>query len=160
MMGAGPIDALGREMTRDLFAIRDAAKKQAARTGLPATLPLSTKGVVFGSITANPDGTLDTSKVSGVDRDLIIKPFHQKGVVRSVREFTVNAFNHHHGMQAVERFGIARTGTADFDGDGVEDELSVGDITAAGPHQACPRTSRAPEWNGPVPPPPVARRAD
>ena len=140
MMGAGPIDALGREMTRDLFAIRDAAKKQAARTGLPATLPLSTKGVAFGSITANPDGALDTSKVSGVDRDLIIKPFHQKGVVRSVREFTVNAFNHHHGMQAVERFGIARTGTADFDGDGVEDELSVGDITAVALYQAALNT--------------------
>src|SRR5207249_3220465 len=120
------LDGQGRPATTGaaakLFAIRDAAKKQAARTGLPATLPLSTKGVAFGSITANPDGALDTSKVYGVDRDLIIKPFHQKGVVRSVREFTVNAFNHHHGMQAVERFGIARTGTADFDGDGVEDE--------------------------------------
>src|SRR2546426_12457944 len=154
MMGAGPIDALGREMTRDLFAIRDAAKKQAARTGLPATLPLSTKGVVFGSITANPDGTLDTSKVSGVDRDLIIKPFHQKGVVRSVREFTVNAFNHHHGMQAVERFGIERTGTAGFDGDGVEDELSVGDITAGAPHQNPPSAPARAIRTPPRPAPP------
>jgi CxxC motif-containing protein (DUF1111 family) len=39
-------------------------------------------------------------------------------------------------MQAVERFGIARTGSDDFDEDGVRDELSVGDITAATIFQA------------------------
>ncbi len=135
MMGAGPIESLGREMTQDLFAIRAAARAQAA-SGTEVTLPLTTKGVSFGSITAMPDGSLDTSRVVGVDTDLIIKPFHQKGVVRSIREFTVNAFNHHHGMQAVERFGIEQTGTRDFDQDGVEDELSIGDITAATLYQA------------------------
>src|SRR5207244_2719306 len=52
---------------------------------------------------------------------------HQKGVVVSVRQFTVNAYNHHHGMQASERFGDA----VDFDRDGAKDELTRGDITAA-----------------------------
>ncbi|HEU4401942.1 MAG TPA: di-heme oxidoredictase family protein [Candidatus Polarisedimenticolia bacterium] len=136
MMGAGPVEALGREMTRDLLGIRDEARRRAAATGQPATLPLRTKGVDFGSVTAFPDGRLDTSRVVGVDVDLVIKPFHQKGVVRSIREFTVNAFNHHHGLQAVERFGLERTGTRDFDEDGVEDEMSVGDITAATLYQA------------------------
>jgi mono/diheme cytochrome c family protein len=136
MMGAGPIEALGREMTRDLIGIREAARARAAAAGSPVTLSLVTKRVEFGSITALPDGTLDTSRVVGVDADLVVKPFHQKGVVRSIREFTVNAFNHHHGMQAVERFGVARTGTADFDEDGVEDEMSIGDITAATIYQA------------------------
>ena len=72
------------------------------------------------------DGTLDTSQVEGVDDDLVIKPFHQKAVVASVREFTVNAMNHHHGIQPVERFGAG----TDPDGDGIADELTEGDITA------------------------------
>jgi hypothetical protein len=140
MMGAGPIELLGREMTRDLLAIAAAAKLRAAATHHNETLPLTTKGVSFGAITARPDGTLDTSAVEGVDTDLIVKPFHQKGAVRSIREFTVNAMNHHHGMQAVERFGLAETGTRDFDRDGVEDELSIGDITAATIFQAALNT--------------------
>ena len=76
--------------------------------------------------------------VKGVDIDLVIKPFHQSGVVVSLREFTVNAFNHHHGMQAEERFDLnLNTGfKTDFDGDGVERELTIGDITAATIFQA------------------------
>ena len=137
MMGSGPIELLGREMTADLQAIRAAALEQAATEGAAVTVSLQTKGVDFGTLTAMPDGTLDTSGVQGVDADLVVKPFHQKGAVRSVREFTVNAMNHHHGMEAVERFGrgqIDKNGdvidTDDFDGDGVPDELTVGDITA------------------------------
>ncbi len=94
------------------------------------------KGVSFGSITAYPDGTVDTTAVEGVNTDLIVRPFHQKGVVVSIREFSNNAYNHHHGMQAVERFGAQRTATDDFDQDGVYDELTVGDITAATIFQA------------------------
>ncbi len=140
MMGAGPIELLGREMTQDLLAIAAAARQKATMIKRNVTLPLTTKGVSFGAITARPDGTLDTSQVEGVDADLIIKPFHQKGAVRSIREFSVNAMNHHHGMQAVERFGMAETGTRDFDQDGVEDELSIGDITAVTVFQAALNT--------------------
>ncbi len=131
MHGSGAIDMLAREMTADLLAVREAAIEAARSSGAPVTRPLVTKDVSFGMITARPDGTVDNSHVEGIDTDLIVKPFHQKGVVRSIREFTVNAYNHHHGMQAVERFGRARTGEDDFDEDGVKDELSVGDITAA-----------------------------
>jgi hypothetical protein len=138
MNGSGAIEMLAREMTTDLLAIRDAAVKEAQSTKVAVTKQLATKGVSFGQITARPDGSLDTSKIEGVDADLIIKPFHQKGVVNSVRVFTVNAFNHHHGMEAVERFGIGQKDskgntitTNDFDEDGVADELTVGDITAA-----------------------------
>src|SRR6266404_2802458 len=104
---------------------------------------LDMKGVNFGQITVTPEGSVDSSRVEGVDADLIIKPFHQKGVVNSVRVFTVNAFNHHHGMQAVERFGVGQKDsrgniitTNDFDEDGVPDEMTVGDITAATIFQA------------------------
>lgn len=54
------------------------------------TKRLDTKGVSFGQITANANGTLDLSGVEGIDTDLIVKPFHQKGVVNSVLVFTVN----------------------------------------------------------------------
>ena len=136
LMGSGAIEMLAREMTFELHKIRQEARGEAERGGAPVARQLSAKGVKFGRITARPDGTFDTREVEGVDSDLVIRPFHQKGVVASLREFTVNAFNHHHGMQAVERFGKVRTGTDDFDKDGVPDELTVGDITAATLFQA------------------------
>jgi hypothetical protein len=75
---------------------------------------------------------VDTSQIEGVNIDLIIRPFNQKGSVVSLRVFTTNAMNHHHGMQAAERFGDG----IDFDGDGIVDELSRGDITAVTIFQA------------------------
>lgn len=126
MFGSGAIELLGREMTADLQAIQNEAIAEAQTLQQDIVKPLVTKSVSFGSLTAHPDGSLDTSKVEGVDVDLIVKPFSRKGMQRSVREFTVGAMNQHHGMQAVERFG---EGT-DPDQDGVKDELTIGDITA------------------------------
>lgn len=132
MMGSGPIEMLAREMTAELIAIRESAKQTALAGGEPVTRDLTAKGVSFGRITVLPDGKIDPSEIDGVDWDLIIKPFHQKGAVVSLRQFTNNAMNHHHGMQSVERFGAG----TDPDQDGVTDELTVGDITAATIFQA------------------------
>jgi hypothetical protein len=132
MWGAGAIEMLAREMTADLHAIRSRALALARQNRRKTTLPLQTKGVHFGSISAYPDATVDTSAVEGVDPDLIIKPFHQKGVVVSLRQFTNTAFNHHHGIQSVERFGR----DTDPDQDGVRNELTEGDITTATLFQA------------------------
>ena len=132
MFGSGVIEMLAREMTVELQSIRTRAQSQARSSGSDVTLPLVAKGVRFGAITAQADGTVLTAEVEGVDADLIIKPFHQKGVVVSLREFTNNAFHHHHGLQPVERFGL----NTDPDGDGVTNELSVGDLTAATLYQA------------------------
>ncbi len=143
MNGSGAIEMLAREMTEDLLSLRQTAILRARSKGREMTIELVTKGVSFGELTASPNGVVDTSKVEGVDADLIIKPFHQKGVVNSLRVFTVNAYNHHHGMQAVERFGVGQKDargnlitTDDFDEDGVKNELTVGDITAATVFQA------------------------
>ncbi|MCS6803803.1 MAG: di-heme oxidoredictase family protein [Acidobacteriota bacterium] len=137
MNGAGAIEMLAREMSVALQAIRATAVSEARSSGQAVTKQLVTKGVSFGQITALPNGTVDTSRVEGVDPDLVIKPFNQKGTVVSLRVFSNNAMNHHHGMQAVERFGIGQKDnrgnlitTPDFDQDGVPDELTVGDITA------------------------------
>jgi len=136
MMGAGPIEMLAREMSEELIAIREAAASQAAETGESVTRDLVAKGVNFGTITVQPDGLVDPSGIEGVDWDLIVKPFHQKGAVVSLREFTNNAMNHHHGMQSVERFGL----DVDADQDGVVSELTVGDITAVTVFQAALNT--------------------
>src|SRR5579863_4267360 len=63
---------------------------------------------------------------------LIIRPFHQAGNVISLREFTNSAFNHHHGMQSEERFGVG----TDPDGDEFANELTRADITAVTVYQA------------------------
>jgi hypothetical protein len=132
MFGSGAIELLGREMTQDLLSIKSQAIGQAQSTDQNVSLALVTKGVSFGTITAHPDGSLDTSAVVGIDPDLIVKPFSRKGTMRSVREFTVNAMNQHHGMQPVERFGL----NTDPDQDGITDELTIGDITAVSIFQA------------------------
>ncbi len=129
VFGAGLVELLAREMTADLFAIREKAIAQARETGTEVSQALETKGVRFGEITARPDGFVYTANVEGVDPDLIIKPFGQKGVFISLREFTVNGLNHHHGIQADERFGFGQTGELDFDGDGVTLEMSKGDVS-------------------------------
>jgi len=94
---------------------------------------------------------VDLSAIDGIDADLVIRPFSQKGVMTSLRQFTVNAMNHHHGMQATERFGNRWTGEHDFDEDGKADELSAADISALVAWQATLRmpvrkTPRSDEW--------------
>ncbi len=130
LFGAGLIELLAREMTVELQASRDEAARQARATGETVTLPLAAKGVNFGSITVEPDGMVDLSGLDGVDTDLVIRPFSQKGVMTSLRQFTVNALNQHHGMEATERFGARWTGETDFDEDGKGDEISAGDVSA------------------------------
>src|SRR5437867_2109463 len=72
------------------------------------------------------------SSGAGNPPSLILQPWHQVGNVVSLRQFTTNAFHHHHGMQAEERFGAG----VDQDGDGLADELTRADITAATLFQA------------------------
>ncbi len=54
----------------------------------------------------------------------------QKGVTPSIRMFTLNALNSHHGMEGTERFSGQMTGMADFDGDGMSDEFAPGLVSA------------------------------
>jgi cytochrome c peroxidase len=127
MHGSGPIEMLTREMTVDL---------QAAATGLPNGIhTISSKGIDFEIEVA---GGAVVATDGGIDADLIVKPFHQAGKVISLREFTDNAMNHHHGMQAEERFDLnpAKGFDPDYDADGVERELTIGDLTAISVWQA------------------------
>jgi hypothetical protein len=132
MFGTGPLEMLAREMTAELIATREAASKEARERRTPVRRALTAKGISFGVLSALPDGRVDPRGIDGVDWDLVVKPFHQKGAVVSLREFSNTAMNQHHGMQSVERFGAG----VDADKDGVVDELTVGDITAITIYQA------------------------
>jgi hypothetical protein len=137
MFGSGYIEMLSRQMSTDLQAIRN-------QTGLGEARPLVSKGISFGTIMRHPDGSWDTSLVVGLPApslattgptnppSLLIRPFHQAGNVVSIRQFTNNAYNHHHGIQSSERFGKG----VDADGDGFADEITRADITAVSIFQA------------------------
>ena len=130
LMGAGLVELLAREMTRDLHKLRTQALFNAQQQNTTIKQTLMSKGVNFGTLTVHADGRVDTQDINGVDHDLVIRPFSQKGVMTSLRQFTVNALNHHHGMQASERFGSRWTNTDDFDEDGVQREITDGDVSA------------------------------
>jgi len=130
LFGAGLVELLAREMTSDLHALRQKALHSARSENQSHTIDLVTKGVSVVRLHANANGTVDLKDVQGVDHDLVIRPFSQKGVIASLRQFTVNALNHHHGMLATERFGARWTGTSDFDEDGYNDEIQSGDVSA------------------------------
>jgi hypothetical protein len=137
MFGAGYLEMLAREITADLQTIRDTVQPGQSK-------PLTSKGISFGTIARQADGLWDVSHVEGLSRlslftsssidppSLIIRPWHQAGNVISLREFSNNAFNHHHGIQPAERFG----GDADPDGDGVKNEMTRADMTAVTIFQA------------------------
>lgn len=147
LFGSGAIELLGREMTQDMWALRAAASAQARAKGQPVTVELVTKGVRFGRIVAQPDGSFDTSGVEGVNTDLVVRPFGRKGQNKSLRHFSNQAFNRHLGMQPEEGVAEHAPGDPDPDRDGFERELTVGDVTAAMIFQAAlpvPRRAKLP----------------
>ena len=147
LFGSGLVELLAREMSADLHQIRREALKIARKSGQDYRATLITKGIRFGWITAKPDGLVELKEIDGVDTDLVIRPFSQKGVMTSLRQFTVNALNHHTGMQSAERFGVRWTGEADFDEDAAADELTEGDVSALVAWQAAlpPPGSKIPD---------------
>jgi Di-haem oxidoreductase, putative peroxidase len=102
LFGIGLREMLADEITGDLRAIRANAVAQAANSGTAVTVQLTSKGISFGRIHANPDGTLDTSGVQGVDPDLRVRPFFAQGGSFSIREFAVGALKDEMGLEAVD----------------------------------------------------------
>jgi len=100
LFGVGLREMLGDEITSDLRALRDDAVAGARQSHHPVIVALESKGISYGSITANPDGSLDTSKLSGVDPDLRVKPFFAEGSAFSIRQFIVGALHNEMGLEA------------------------------------------------------------
>src|SRR5207247_812437 len=89
LLGLGPIACLAREMSAELQAQAAGARERAKAEGHRVEQALTTKGVSFGRIAADPDGTLEYGSVEGVDPSLTIRPFgwngHQ-GTLRAIAD--------------------------------------------------------------------------
>ncbi len=153
LFGLGLKEMLADEITTDLRAIRTSAIERARASGRRVTSLLVSKSIRYGWITARPDGSLDLSRVKGVDSDLRVRPFFFHGGTISIREFVVGAFQAEMGLQSVDpeldaaarteaRFttpsGMVLDGAldrieappsadpnADPDGDGISNEIPV-----------------------------------
>ena len=140
-LGLGFVQALAREMSAELGAQRDAAALQAAESGSPVTVPLSSKGVEFGEVTVAPDGMITTDAIVGVDADLVVRPFGWRGEFETLRRIIEDAARVHFGIQShvltieheadpnPEELGSGPD-WYDPDADGVVRELEEGTLTA------------------------------
>src|SRR5438067_5715432 len=73
LFGLGLREMIADEMTTDLRNVRSLAITKAQQTHRSVTMKLNSKGVNFGSIIGNADGSVDTSQVVGIDADLRVK---------------------------------------------------------------------------------------
>jgi len=148
VLGNGYRQAIGAEMTAELAGELAAAKATAAATATAVTQALTAKGISFGSLVANPDGTVNFAGVVGVDTvavgaepPLTVRPFGWKGRESTIRRFIEGGFRVHFGMQTspsiakhcanpnVNTFGTGAD-CHDPDGDGVIDEIPEGLLSA------------------------------
>jgi len=102
LFGLGLREMLADEITADLRAIKADTLVKAQSSGKRTTRGLTSKGISYGSITANPNGSVDTSRVTGVNPDLRVRPFFAQGGTISIREFLVGAAKAEMGMEAVD----------------------------------------------------------
>jgi hypothetical protein len=152
VFGLGALQRLAEEMTVELQATRSSARSALGcgvnTNGATSTSSLSSKGVSFGQLrithtagTRNCTETLIAPNSGGapsLSADLVVRPFQWKGSVASIRDFVRGAAHNEIGMQGSELVGSPTVDPAsvDGDGDGVTNELFVGDITALTIYQA------------------------
>lgn len=102
LFGLGLVEMIADEITTDLRSQRDAALEKAIGKGKAVDQTLKSKGILYGSLRAFPNGTLDLSGLQGVDADLRVKPFFAQGSQFSIRAFVVGAFQDEMGLQAID----------------------------------------------------------
>jgi hypothetical protein len=114
LFGLGLREMLADEITADLRAIRADALAKAQSSKKPVTRGLVSKGISYGSITASKDGSVDTSRVVGVNQDLRVRPFFAQGGTISIREFIVGAAKNEMGLQAVDDPDLAAASSGEI----------------------------------------------
>jgi len=148
VLGNGYRQAIGAEMTIELQGELAAATAKAKSTNMAVTQALTSKGISFGSLVANPDGTVNFAGVVGVDTvtvgaegPLTVRPFGWKGRESTLRRFVEGGFRVHFGMQSqpsidkncanpnVNNFGNGPD-CQDPDADGVKSEITEGLLSA------------------------------
>ena len=145
IFGAGGIELLANEMTAELQAIVAQAK------AADGTYDLVAKGVSFGSITST-GGVIDATNAEGTEHldpnheeFLVVAPFGRKGDEKSTRTFDIGALSFHFGMGVVTTqadadavqtlYGVEVADnidltSTDHDNDGVENEVTEGELSA------------------------------
>jgi len=137
MFGSGFIEMLARQMTVDLQAIRDATVPGTSRRLISRACH---SGRLPGTRWTMDDGRRrrHSRTKPGYDRTIESAQLDHPAVPSGwKRDFAPsnsanNAFNHHHGIQTTERFGI----DTDADGDGFVNEMTRADVTAVSLYQA------------------------
>jgi len=102
LFGLGLQEMLADEITADLRVTRDAAIAEAIERERDVTEALESKGIEYGELTAHADGTVDASRVVGVNADLRVRPFFAQGGTVSIREFVVGALNAEMGLETFD----------------------------------------------------------
>ena len=127
VFGTGYLQRLAYEMSGDLIRIKEKATEEAKTSpDFRATKALEAKGIAFGSITINchdlacENPTQESGEITGVQEDLIVRPFQHKGVTSTVRHFVMSALDFHLSLQPVELVGANN----DCDLDGLYNEMS------------------------------------
>jgi hypothetical protein len=138
LFALGAPQRIAEEMTTELHDQRDSLREKLCDTGGIGTVRLTAKTTDFGELGGIANGTgedcritFDYGQISGIDDDLVVRPFGWKGNHATIRSFTRSAAHNELGMQAVELVG-----SSDGDGDGVTNELSIGDLTALSVYMA------------------------
>src|SRR5262245_17827707 len=142
VLGMGPVALLAGEMTATLQQQAQAARERAKAEGQRVEQALAAKGVAFGHVVAEPDGSLDTGAVEGVDPDLVVRPFGWKGHAATLRDIAEESLHIHQGLlskrvQLAVRDGATDAGPYgtgpwwDVDRDGVSLEIDDGLLTTA-----------------------------
>lgn len=106
--GRGRDQDRNQRRTSDRNSDRNSQSTLCSASG-EVTRQLVTNGISFGSITVQPDGSVDSSNVAGVDPDLRIRPFFHEGGTISMREFIVGAFKAEMGLEAPDTILCAVT---------------------------------------------------
>ena len=135
LWGAGWVELAAAELSADLGVQKADLVRRARSLGQAQSGLLVSKGISFGTLTAQPDGAV--AGAVGVDADLIVKPFGLKGTRRTLREFVGASLHLHLGMQAEEvvraqnpTVDLGDGGGDDPDGDGVTREITSAQLTA------------------------------
>ncbi|TMB39436.1 MAG: hypothetical protein E6J55_22835, partial [Deltaproteobacteria bacterium] len=127
-------------MSAELQAQAAGARERAKAEGHRVEQALTTKGISFGRITADADGTIDHGSVEGVDPDLTIRPFGWKGHQATLRDIAEESLHIHQGLLSNRIQLAVRDGTLDpgpygkgpwydVDEDGVSLEIDPGMLT-------------------------------
>ncbi len=126
VFGTGYTQRIATEITHDLQLAKSAAELAAQlNPGEAQSIELLSKGNNYGTYITTYDAqtdsfSADTSQLTRVPADLVVRPFQHKGIASSLRHFVMSALDFHFSVQPVEVVGH----NVDADADGKFNEMS------------------------------------